>query len=137
MRCPDCAKMVSYDTEADVETQSGPEVSGNTVTAEYRRVLTCAECGTELKEANFNLEMEITTEDCQSIAELCPDGTPHDWLISEEGTVEPTMESGSRYAKTFYGVDVYDGRVTCDKCKLEGYFKGSDKEAASNLDECV
>src|SRR5688500_1352238 len=109
-RCNNCAKMVSYNTEEDPEANQEPEVHENKVTAEYRRVLTCADCSTELKEALLEFEMDIVNEDGSDVANDCPgEGAdldvagdePHDWVINGEPTIGPTHESGSRYAKSY------------------------------------
>jgi hypothetical protein len=55
MRCPDCNKFVSFD-EADPEVNDLDVSDNGSVTASVRIVNTCAECGTELKEAMLELE---------------------------------------------------------------------------------
>jgi hypothetical protein len=57
MRCPDCNKFVSYG-EAEVEV-SAEELNEDAVSAEVRVMLPCAECGTELKEANLTAEEDL------------------------------------------------------------------------------
>jgi len=66
-RCPDCNKFVSYD-DGDVDVQSEDVESGE-VRVEVRIVKTCAECGTELKEANFDLESDFTDGVAKHLAE--------------------------------------------------------------------
>ena len=65
MRCPDCAKFVSYD-EPQVELDD-EHVEGLAYTASIRVTLPCADCGTELKEYTF--EYDTTLEKCK-----CEDG---------------------------------------------------------------
>lgn len=62
-RCPDCNKFVSYD-DGDVDVQSEDVESGE-VRVEVRIVKTCAECGTELREATLDLSHAFE-HDCES-----------------------------------------------------------------------
>ena len=71
-RCPDCNKFVSYD-DGDVDVQSEDVESGE-VRVEVRIVKTCAECGTELKEATLELHGPFE-HDCESPTH---DGEPVD-----------------------------------------------------------
>jgi Fe2+ or Zn2+ uptake regulation protein len=71
MRCPDCARMVSYD-EPIVELQGDEEVNSGTVTGTVRIALPCMECGGELKETNLEFEAELTHE-CDENALICAD----------------------------------------------------------------
>ena len=137
-RCNDCGKMVSLDTEQEPEVLSGPDIEGNEiVVVELRRFLQCADCGTDLRETNFNIEALITQEDGSDLPP-CPSGEDGQHLF-EEINGEPTYasfeEAGGRYAKKYYGVSV-DGDVVCANCGNRYYFKASYKEAASNFDEC-
>lgn len=58
MRCPDCNKFVSYDESAEPEVND-LQISEGNVTGQVRVLLTCAECGTELKEANFDIDVSV------------------------------------------------------------------------------
>jgi hypothetical protein len=69
MRCPDCSKFVAFDTEVDPEENGDEAISGSSFTATYRRVLNCADCGTELKSAEIEVEIDLSgaenwTDDC-------------------------------------------------------------------------
>jgi hypothetical protein len=158
MRCPSCEKMVSYDTEAEVE--GDPEVSGGSVTVEARRVLTCADCGEELKQNTFDLAAEIKEdegsvtdepedeEDEEDVDEeqkaACAEGD-HDWELVEH-ELAPTMRTQThdrkgrplkgpmRYRKTYYGVD-FSGGVKCSACGATGSFKAEDEAQASSFEE--
>lgn len=59
MRCPDCNRFVSFDTETDPDVQTDPEYTDGSVTACVRIHNDCAECGTELTVATFDLEAEV------------------------------------------------------------------------------
>jgi DnaJ-class molecular chaperone len=81
MRCPQCNKFVSFDTDAEPEEES-TDVDGTDFTATYRRVLMCAECGDELKEASI----ELTHDFDDAIEE--PDNVKDCDACDGEGTVK-------------------------------------------------
>lgn len=76
MRCPSCEKFVSFETESEPEEEN-QDITGTDFSTEYRRVLTCAECGDELKshsiEFNHDLMDEMTGPN--SISSKC-NGSP-------------------------------------------------------------
>lgn len=55
MRCPDCNKFASFDTETDPEINVEVAEDGQ-ITGDVRIVNTCAECSTELKEATLDVD---------------------------------------------------------------------------------
>jgi len=132
MRCPDCNKFVAFE-EMDPEVDLSVDEDAN-VSAEIRIVNSCAECGTELKEATFDLE--------QDKAEECGDhiGEGHSLEIEEEDPERDQKSEGSknpRYAKTFYGFRV--AYVISCGCSEKEPFKCqgelSDYVQASGMDE--
>lgn len=60
-RCPDCNKFVSYDDSTEPEVDADVDETGH-VTGTVRVVLTCAECGAELREASFDLDVDLSAE---------------------------------------------------------------------------
>ncbi len=64
MRCPDCNKFVSMEV-SDPEVDTLEVDTDGTVNITVRIVRTCAECGTELKEAT----LEFSTQDYTQIVE--------------------------------------------------------------------
>lgn len=62
-RCPDCERFVSLEPSDEGEFTIDPEVDevGN-ITAEFRLVVTCAECGGEMKEASVEIYIDPTEE---------------------------------------------------------------------------
>jgi len=60
MRCSDCNKFVSFDDSNDPEADDADVDAEGRVSGTVRVYLTCAECGTELKEANFDLDVDMT-----------------------------------------------------------------------------
>lgn len=70
MRCPDCNKFASLELSDDIEVTNleveNDEGDGR-VLGNIRIVLNCVDCGSEMKEANFDIEQTIElkhTEDC-------------------------------------------------------------------------
>lgn len=144
MRCPDCAKMVSYDTEVEPEVTQDPEVVDGTVTMTVRRILGCGECGTELKDTELELEMEVQPGAHEGDEQAECD---HEWELENDPDVSNTERRAThdrhgkpirnhRYQRQFYGVEV-EGSVKCSKCGLAGEFKGDAEEQASGMSELV
>src|SRR5690348_2193982 len=57
MRCPECNKFAAYDDSTEPEVEVEVDEDGN-VTGSARIVLTHDECGTELKETTFDIDVE-------------------------------------------------------------------------------
>jgi len=155
MRCPDCNKFVPYgetDPELDLElaqpseddTKTAQEAGTDTVAANItgtvRIVLTCEECGTELKEATLDVELGV------DVPVNPPEGTwteDSEWkLDGETAENDQRMEGKGRYTKTFYGAQVsgtltrtYTGPTGSNKASVE--FSWSDDIQASSMDEMV
>jgi hypothetical protein len=144
MRCEDCGKFVSFDTEVEPEVEDeqidGDHENGYAYTASVRRVLQCAECNGDMKETTFDIEQEVVVE---GKCEKTKDGN-HEFSV--ESAVEPTERTqttdrngkrikSSRYMKHFYGVS---GSVTgtCEHCDIEVNFTFEDESQASSFDEC-
>jgi hypothetical protein len=62
MRCSDCNKFVSFDDTNEPEADDADVDAEGHVSGTVRVYLTCAECGTELKEASFDLNVDMTEE---------------------------------------------------------------------------
>jgi hypothetical protein len=129
---------VSYDDSTEPEVDLEVDEDGM-VTGTARIVLTCAECGTELKEANFDAEVDLSdwAEKHQ--------GEKHS-LEVEASNSEMTQRSQThdrhgrkiklaRYMRSYYGVSV-QAQVKCS-CgeETEGTFE--DEVMASGMDEMV
>lgn len=141
MRCPDCEKMVSYgDPEMEVLSEEVDENGSVSVT--IRMALTCADCGIELKDNEFELstgvehecspkegekeekefEFELELDDPEFIEDYQP-------KTDKKGKLTP-----KRYQKHFYGVTIM-GRVTCNRCGEELPIEMSDECQASGFNE--
>ena len=121
MRCPDCNKFVSIEmAEPELELELGE----GEVTGTVRLVQTCADCGTELAEANPDIyepfDFEHKSDDC--------DGK----LILEDESAEndDKYEGKGRYAKHFYSANI-TATIRCEKCGAEMPFETSVEEQAS------
>lgn len=146
MRCPDCNKFVSLETqEPEVSdlavTHNEPEDAAGehtfTITGSVRIVRNCGECSNELKEATLEIEQEAELGEGVSanIAADYRSRTDLDDAEVEESGVDIIEEGGGRYAKSYYGAS-----VTLD-VRLGGMViasvQWSDKIAASAMDELV
>lgn len=143
MRCPDCNKFVGNEPgEVEINTL---EVDGSEIRCEARLPINCADCGSELKEGNFELYEEIDTEIVEK-----HEGEGHELEIEEDGTdiideYQTTDRHGkpiksSRYQKHLYGVTVNCTlRCSCQESGAEplACFTLEDKMAASCFDELV
>lgn len=147
MRCPECNKFVSYDTDS-VEPEVEVEVDeGGNVTGTVRIVLTCAEDGsTELKETTFDIDGQVTPKFATDHA-----GEGHELSVEADefttttemdpAEVTHTLKSGkvvtrrvaARYRKTYYGYDG-DVTVTCECGESESVHL-HDRVSASGMDE--
>jgi hypothetical protein len=142
MRCGDCIKFVSFDTDVDTEEEGSPEVSGDNFTASFRRVLTCAECGTELKESTIEIEHDFAGDIAEE--KKCSNEDGHSFEV-ESCEASPTTETvtkdrhgkpikSSRYMKTLYGVEAAV-TLKCEHCDATVEFTASESMQASSFEE--
>lgn len=134
MRCPDCSKFVGLE-EGEPEVDDLDVGADGVVTASVRIVRTCAECGTELKEATFDLESQPLEEDVLKAHE----GEGHELTAEETGSEMTSRSDGkpgtpSRYRKSFYGAKV-EYKITCSCGGLEEEGSFEDEVQASGMDE--
>lgn len=138
MRCPDCNKFVSFDSDVEPEVNDLEVNEDGFVSCNVRIVNACGDCGTELKEASFDMESEIEIGEHK--------GEEHELTVENTGA-ERTSRSGffqkgkfvsgfGRYAKTFYGAAV-DFTVTCSCGKLDVSGQMTEEVQASGMDELV
>ena len=155
MRCPDCSKFVGLEMQdpEDVALDLASELDGPTlhlsVSMTARIVRSCAECSTELKEANLEAEDEVEVEACtivKCMRKTSVEGAEietYDWLDDKHGdpdisdtNIDQIEEGGGRYAKSYYGAQVtYEVKCKCGELLHEGEI--TDKIAASAMDELV
>lgn len=163
MKCPSCNKFAAQSADNEPEMDDldlnvsydakKPEENGVQITGSVRIVVSSECCGDELKEATFEVDIDLT-DDCKDHM-----GPGHDLSIRDqsasmldeyESTKTKTLKSGKvvtrhippRYQTHYYGVDVeVDVVCTCDEGKGEERFKAhgafSDKIPAGGMDELV
>jgi len=110
--------------EADLELGDG-EITGN-----VRLVQTCAECGTELAEANLDVSESFELEH----SDECTD--PDLELTVDEATNDERWEGRGRYAKHFYIAKVAS-TIKCNGCIAEQLVDFEVEEQASFFDSLV
>lgn len=145
MRCPDCGKFVSYDTDGDPDLDGMSVNEKGEVTVDARIENACADCGTCLKSADFSLEGTVDLSPFRG--HVCPDEKPQPGvppaeslplLDVEEVSSERTerVEGSGRGARTFYGVSV-EVVVKCGCGKASARLTLSEEVQASDMDEQV
>jgi len=149
MRCPDCNKFASYDDSTEPELDELNVNQDGDVTSRVRVVLTHDECGTELKEYTFDLEVDaqVFTNTAGDTFDLeSHQGEGHGIEVESDGDIELTSRTETvnartgrpvnpRYARTFYGYRV--GISLNCACGSSWHAEAEDEIAASQMDEMV
>jgi hypothetical protein len=136
--CPSCHKFCSLENaDPDVNDLSVSD-DGTSVTAEVRAVRTSACCGDEIKEFNFSLEDDRSTEIEEHQAKF-HEGQDQTYEI-EEDSASMDEGGGSRYAKnmitlTLHYVIKCQGEHADKAEAIVGEFDITDAAAASEFDE--
>lgn len=133
MRCPSCEKFVGLELAEEPEGHDDLDIELGVVTGSIRIVRLCAECGDELKEANFDVEVTLD----KLADEAHEEKGEHD--VHEQSVeiddCEMIEEGGGRYKKSYYGVKIsFTGKCSCG-VEESGSFE--DKVPASGMDELV
>jgi hypothetical protein len=101
-RCPDCNKFATKDVDTEPEIVKDLEVDEDgEVTMNVRIFNNCADCSTELEEAELELTANIPEEDLTEHKGKKHILSPQD----DEPEVARTDSGGGRYAKRLYGVE--------------------------------
>lgn len=138
MRCPDCRKFVSYG-EQDPETNLEVDADGH-ITGEIRIVLPCGDCGTELKEATFQVEVDAEVESPEDL----PGDHAHSFTLEEDLTSTSDLQHTDRhgrpiryrrYMRTLYGASATFS-IRCE-CGAEGEATWEDSINANSMEELV
>lgn len=126
MRCPDCNKFVGLELQdPEINEEDFDETTGD-ITAEYRIVRVCADCGTELKEATIQFSEQVD-------GEFLEKHTGEGHSLTADFSAENLEIGGGRYQKAFFGIDL---RVTATcSCGEAWEDNFSDQVAASEMDE--
>lgn len=145
-QCPGCNKFASLDTQ-DPEVQSVDIDQNGTISGEVRIVRTSSCCGQEMKEANFEFEIEPTSEIADHIDVHDQEGTKYALSVEEDG-IEQTerMSPGIdkkgkpipyRFRKTYIGfAATFMVNCDCDKAFTTSVQYDEDM-AASEFEELV
>lgn len=144
MRCPDCNKFVPFGTDTEPEIDADVDDDGN-ISGTARIVLTCEECGTELKEATLDIDCGVF-DDIEQHRKDHPECKDKGLSLADNGgeltqRTETKDRHGKpiknpRYMKSFYGAAV-EFTVTCDECNEEFTVTWEDEVQASGMDEMV
>ena len=128
-RCPDCMKFVSLE-QADPEVDNLEVDEAGTVTGEVRLVLTCADCGGEMKEVTLDFDVEADLDLSSHIDAHNAAGEAFTLEVEEDGIdatdrYQTTDRHGKpiknfRYQRHFYGFEL-SVKVTCS-CEREMEF---------------
>jgi hypothetical protein len=135
-RCPDCNKFVSLDAEVDPEINVTVDDEG-VITGDVRIANACGECGTELLESTFSVEVDLS-------AEIRDHRDEHEKEKSEHNTLDVDDDGGSRVdefkgpgrrAAHLYGAEV-EFTVTC-KCGEKFSQSWRETVQSSSMDSLV
>lgn len=136
MRCPDCNKFVPYDDSNEPEVNDLSIEEDGTVTANVRILLTCAECGAELKDYEFDLDTQadLGEHDTNKKADEGEEEIEHELEVEEDSVEMTTNTTGKgRGMKTFYGVTL-NANVKCS-CGFETSVELNEEVQASSMNE--
>ena len=86
MRCPDCARLVGY-AEPEVEVTDDIQYDNGCLIGSIRVWLPCADCGAELKESIFDVDLDLSEWECTQ----AEDTDSHD--ITSPMDIEPDVVS--------------------------------------------
>ena len=135
MRCESCAKFVSLETvledenpAIEVGTFSSEGDAIDSLNGSVRVVRTCADCGTEMKSLDFEIEVSDVKIEGAPLAE-------EDWAdVEAEANINVSESGGGRYKKNLIG---YAGVITVmlgERILVEVPIK--DSAPASAYEEC-
>ena len=145
MRCDSCNKFVAFDTETDPESDVDIDSEG-VVSGTVRITNNCEECGQEMKEATFYVDVDLSDEfaghinehkddvDGAHSPELTFEATRTDRFVSKTRTGKAI--TNSRYMKHMYGAE---GTIDV-KCSCGGWEHSQewyDEVAASAMEELM
>jgi hypothetical protein len=131
MRCPDCNKFVPLDTDGDPEVELEADETTGEVTGTVRIVNACQECGAELTESTFDVDVEF--EGAAAHMEKYPEDEAHSLDLPEPDVERTCRQQGrGRGTRTFYGAQA-SLTVRC-RCGFEEAGHWEDESQASSMD---
>ena len=130
MRCPDCNKFASLDVDGDPEVELECDEATGEVTGTVRIMNACQECGMEMTESTFNVDVDF--DGAEAHLAKHPEDEAHA-LELEEPSVERTMRTTGkgRGTRTFYGAET-ELTVKC-LCGFTEMHPWSDDVQASSM----
>lgn len=122
MKCPQCPQFTSKDTDAEPEANFEIDEDG-TVSGDVRIANLCADCSTELEEANFTVEIDLTSEVAEHKAAYHPKKSMDLDVDADVGRTDETKRTdrrgkpikNPRYWRRYYGIQV-NATVRCVTC---------------------
>lgn len=135
MRCPDCAKFVSYEDPQTIDIQDyrlGDDE--DPPSGEFTVTLNCDQCSTELKQAEVEMEFPDFDGEAFDLAMGKHGGPKHQIELDiDEFDADNRYEGKGRYTKTFYGATgMLDVRCSCGETvaslPFHGYVQASDMD---------
>jgi hypothetical protein len=130
MRCPQCNRWPQLE---QLDPDSSVDLNGDSITGDVRIILACAECGTEIKDAEFNVDIDVSEvmarHDCPN--EDVGTGWFADVIVENTSRQHPP---NARRRKTFYGFDL-TATLKCNCGEVEETFEESDEVQASHMNE--
>lgn len=128
MRCDQCNKFVSFDDSNEPEINREEIDVDGCLSIDGRIYLSCADCGQELKEFNFEFEEFLELDGHKG----------HDLSVNVNlSEMTQRSEGKGRGLKTFYGV-LIEGEISCScNDQTVANFTLSDECQASAMDELV
>lgn len=138
MRCPDCNKFVSFDTETDPEEESIDVTPQGEVSAVVRIVNMCQECGNYLKEATLEMEGVAEIDHDAKCKESELEVSVDNWSRTDRR--QTTDRHGKpikshRYQRQYYGAEG-TAHVVC-ACGASADVPLSGEVMASGMEEMV
>lgn len=135
MRCDQCGRYVAFDSEVEPEvdvTIEYDEKKNVLVQGSVRIVNQCAECGSEMTEATFDVD-EVILLSHEKGCKTDEDEPEYDEPTAERFDDYVPPGRPARYQKHEYGASM-DVEVSCADCEVKGSLTWSDQIQSSGMD---
>ena len=128
MRCPQCNKFVALSSETEPEAEL--ECDDNSVSGTVRIVLTCEECGEEMKQAEFDVQEDVNLTDDRH----CGDRSVE--VDSVEMTERTFTDPKTKKKTTMFGFEL-SGHLECSCGADIGSFNAEEEIDTNEMEELV
>jgi hypothetical protein len=125
MRCGDCQKFVGLDSGS--EPTGDLSIEGAEVSGTIEIVNSCAECGTDLQTASFDVDFDSPVEHIDG----CSEELELEYDLERWDEFRPP---GKKRQVHYYGI-MATGKVFCPACKASAEFSHRYEVRASQMDE--